>query len=206
MVEQIIKTLPRKAAALASPVHPFPQSPDGLFVKLFQPVAVARHPIVVVITTELEVQRGKQFSQRYGSALFAPLREAGQRIPKLLAGGPPLHMRLTGAILLPRKLEPQKVELCCPRLTAPAEGNHPAFGGGQFQSILFQAKFQCPVEVPRFVLILECTQNRLRIESGTPRPYSETSPRRETTNPARSAGTRWLKSVKQFRPEESPWR
>ena len=53
IVEQIVKALPRKTAALASPVLPFPQSPHRLFVKLFQPIAVARHPIVVVITTEL---------------------------------------------------------------------------------------------------------------------------------------------------------
>src|SRR2546425_4420658 len=49
-------------------------------------------------------------------------------------------------------------------------------------------------------------QNRLRIESGTPRLYSVVLPLRETTDPACSAGTRWPKLVKQFRLGEFPWR
>ena len=60
--EQVVEALPRKTAALAPPVQPLPQSPHGLVKELFQPVAVTRNPIVVVVPTELELQEREQFS------------------------------------------------------------------------------------------------------------------------------------------------
>src|SRR5712692_4049334 len=59
MVEQIVEALPGKAAALTPPVDPFPQCPHGLIKELAQSITVAGHPIVVVIPTELQLQRWK---------------------------------------------------------------------------------------------------------------------------------------------------
>src|SRR3972149_3132893 len=153
--EQVVEALPREAAALAPPVQPLPQSPHGLVEKLFQPVAVTRNPIVVVVPTELELQQGEQFSERHVAALLAPLGEVGQRVAELLAGGPPLDVRLTGAILSPGKLKPEKIEPRCARLAVPAESNNPAFGGGQLKSELLQTMLQRPVEMLRLVLMFE---------------------------------------------------
>ena len=89
------------------------------------------------------------------AALLAPLGEVGQRISELLARGPPLDMRLARAVFSPGKLKPEKIEPRGARLAGRAERNHPAFGGGQLKSELFQAMLQRPKEMLRLVLILE---------------------------------------------------
>jgi len=42
-------------------------------------------------------------------------------------------VRLTGAILSPGELKPEKIEPRCTRLAVPAEGNRPALGGSQLK-------------------------------------------------------------------------
>ena len=51
-VEQVVKALPRKAAALTPAIEPLPQSAHSFVEELFQPAAVARNPIVVVVAHE----------------------------------------------------------------------------------------------------------------------------------------------------------
>ena len=136
VVEQIVETLPRETAALAPPVQPFPQSPHRLVEKLLQSAAVARYSIVVIVATELELQLREEFSKRHMTALLAPRSEVGQRVTELLPGRPPLDVRSARAVLSPGELKPEKVEPRGARLAVPAEGNHPAFGGGQLKSEL----------------------------------------------------------------------
>ena len=163
--EQVVEALPRKTAALASPVQPLPQSPHRLVEECFQPGAVAGHPVVVVVPTELERQQREQFSKRHVTTLLTPRGEVGQRVAELLAGGPPLQVRLTGAILSPGKLKPEKIKPCCAWLTIPAEGNHPAFGGGQLKSVLLQTMLQRPIEMLRLVLMLEPADEIIRVSN-----------------------------------------
>src|SRR5438093_11459674 len=154
MIEQIVETRPRVAAALTPAIEPLPQSPHALVEELFQSVAVARHPVAVVVPSKFKVQR-EQLLHRSMAALLAPLCEVRQRVAELLARRPPLQMWFARAILSPVKLKPEEVEPCCTRLSVPAEGNHPALGGGQLQSELAQALLQRPVEMLRLILILE---------------------------------------------------
>src|SRR5438093_6612524 len=163
MIEQIVETRPRVAAALTPAIEPLPQSPHALVEELFQSVAVARHPVVVVVPTKFKVQRREQFLHRSMAALLAPLCEVRQRVAELLARRPPLQMWLARAILSPVKLKPEEIEPCCTRLSVPAEGNHPALGGGQLQSELAQALLQRPVEMLRLILILERADKIIRV-------------------------------------------
>ena len=110
VVEQIVEALPCEAAALAPTVEPLPQSSHRLIEEFADSIAVARDSIVVVIPTEFDLQQWEQLSQRHVAALPAPLGEVGQRISEFLAGGPPLDVRFTGAILSPSELETQKIE------------------------------------------------------------------------------------------------
>ena len=161
--EQIAEALPRETAALTAAIEPLPQSAHGLVEELFQSAAVARNPIVVVVPTELERQQGEQFFERHVAALPAPRGEVGQGVAKLLAGGPPLQMRLTGAVLSPGELKPEKVKPRCAWLAVPAEGDYPAFGGGRLKSELFQTMLQRPVEMLRLVLMLERADKIIRV-------------------------------------------
>src|SRR5438093_4446413 len=162
MIEQIVETRPRVAAALTPAIEPLPQSPHALVEELFQSVAVARHPVAVVVPSKFKVQR-EQLLHRSMAALLARLCEVRQRVAELLARRPPLQMWLARAILSPVKLKPEEIEPCCTRLSVPAEGNHPALGGGQLQSELAQAVLQGPVEMLRFVLILERADKIIRV-------------------------------------------
>ena len=155
MLQQIVEARARETAPLAPAVEPLPQSSHGLIKELLQSIAVAWHSVIIVVTTELQVQRCEQFLQRNMATLLAPLREVGQRVPELLAGCSPLQMRFASAILSSVKLEPEEVKPRRTRLCVPAEGNHPALGGGQLKPELFQTMLQRPKEVLRFVLILE---------------------------------------------------
>src|SRR2546422_2866253 len=155
MLQQIVETRARETAALASAIKPLPQSPRRLIEEFLQSIAVARHSVVVVVAPELQVQRSEQFLQRSMTTLLAPLGEVQQRVAELLARCPPLQMRFASAILSPVKLKPKEVEPYCTRLRIPAEGNHPALGGGQLKPELLQTMLQRPKEMARFVLILE---------------------------------------------------
>src|SRR5207249_7260957 len=155
MCQQIIEARAREAAALAPAIEPLPQSPHRLIEELLQSIAVARHPVIIVVATELEVKRREQFLQRNMATLLAPLREVGQRVPELLTGGSPLQMRFARAIFSPVKLKSEEIKPRRARLRVPAEGNHPALGGGQLKSKLFQTMLQRPKEMLRFVLILK---------------------------------------------------
>src|SRR5438552_9422026 len=97
MCQQIIEARAREAAALAPAIEPLPQSPHRLIEELLQSIAVARHPVIIVVAAELEVKRREQFLQRNMTTLLAPLSEVGQRVPELLAGGSPLQMRFARA-------------------------------------------------------------------------------------------------------------
>ncbi len=110
---------------LTPAIEPVPQSPQALVEELFQSVAVARHPVVVVVPTKFKVQRREQFLHRSMAALFAPRCEVRQRVAELLARRPPLQMWFARAMLSPVK--PEEIE----RLSVPAEGNHRALGCGQ---------------------------------------------------------------------------
>src|SRR5262245_47033422 len=163
MLQQIVETRARETAALAPAIEPLPQSRHRLIEELLQSITIARHAVIIVVTTELEVQRCEQFLQRNMAILLAPLSEAGQRIPELLARCSPLQMRFASAILSPAKLKPEEVEPCGTRLRIPAEGNHPALGGGQLKPELLQTMLQRPKEMARFVLILERADKIIRV-------------------------------------------
>ena len=89
------------------------------------------------------------------AALLAPRGEVRQRVAEFLPGRPPLQMRLAGAIGSPAELESEEIEPRCSRLAGPVERDHPALGGGQLKSELFQTMLQRPEEMLRLVLILE---------------------------------------------------
>src|SRR3989442_5098583 len=110
MIEQIVETRPRVAAALTPAIEPLPQSPHALVEELFQSVAVARHPVVVVVPTKFKVQRREQFLHRSMAALLAPLCEVRQRVAGLLARRPPLPIGFAPASLSPRKPKPDEIE------------------------------------------------------------------------------------------------
>src|SRR5213594_343051 len=76
------------------------------------------------------------------ATLCAPCGEVGERVAELLARCPPLQVQLAGAIVPPVKLRPKEIKSRCSRLAVPAEGNHPALGGGQLKSELAQTMFQ----------------------------------------------------------------
>src|SRR6266581_4429872 len=97
------------------------------------------------------------------AALFAPCGEVGQRVTELLARCPPLQMRFAGAILPPVKLKPEEIEPRGTRFTIPAEGNHPALGGGQLKPELAQTMLQRPKEMARFLLILKRADKIIRV-------------------------------------------
>ena len=163
MGQQVVESRPRETAALTSAIEPLPHSPHGLIEELPQSIAVAGNPIVVVVPTEFEIQRWEKLLQRNMTALFAPCREVGQRVAKLLARCPPLQVRLAGAILPPVKLEPKEIEPRCTRLTVPAERNHPALGGGQLKPELAQTMLQRPKKMARFLLILKRADKIIRV-------------------------------------------
>src|SRR5437773_11743838 len=97
------------------------------------------------------------------ATLFAPCGEVGERVAELLARCPPLQVQLAGAILPPVKLEPEEIKPRCSRLAVPAEGNHPALGGGQLKPELAQTMLQRPKEMARFVLILKRADKIIRV-------------------------------------------
>src|SRR2546427_7688861 len=72
-------------------------------------------------------------------------------------------MRFASAILSPVKLKPKEVEPYSTRLRIPAEGNHPALGGGQLKPELAQTMLQRPKEMARFVLILKRADKIIRV-------------------------------------------
>src|SRR5204862_1456008 len=110
MIENTVGVRPRVAAALSPAIVPLPPRPHALVEELFQSVAVARHPVVVVVPTKFKVQRREQFLHRSMAALLAPLCEVRQRVAELLARRPPLQMWLARAILSLVKLKTAEID------------------------------------------------------------------------------------------------
>jgi len=79
-------------------------------VELLKPDRISFHSIVVVIPTELPVQLREEEVESNVAILLAPLGEVGNRVAELLPGCSTHDVRLAGAVRIPAKLEPEKVE------------------------------------------------------------------------------------------------
>jgi hypothetical protein len=79
-------------------------------VELLNSDSIPFHSIVVVIATELSVQLREEDVESNVAILLAPLGEVGDRVAELLSGCPAHDVRLAGAVRIPAKLKPEKVE------------------------------------------------------------------------------------------------
>ena len=110
MVEQIFEAFPVETPTLASSVQPLQQNLHRPAVKLLNPNSIPFHSVVVEIPTELPVQLREEHVEPDVAILLAPLGEGGDRVAEFLPGCSAHDVRLAGAVLVPAKLEPEKVE------------------------------------------------------------------------------------------------
>ena len=142
MIQQVFEALPVKASTLTSPVQPLQQNLHCSAVKLLNPVSIAFHSVVVVITTELPVQLREQEIETKIAILPAPLGEVGDRVAELLPGCSTHDVRLARAVFVPAKLEAEKVEPRASRPLTSTESNDSSLVSSQREAVLLKPKLK----------------------------------------------------------------
>src|SRR6266545_3562113 len=118
--------------------------PAGLGAVVPQAFRVAYDPIVVPVAPVFGGDRLHQVSEFLGPLRPEPFAEPRHRAPQLLAAGAAGDVGLAPrAAFVPAEFKAEEVKPSVVRAPAPSETQHLRFVGGQFQSELRQALWQC---------------------------------------------------------------
>jgi hypothetical protein len=167
MIHQVFEALPVEAPTLASSVQPLQQNLQRPAVELLQSDSIAFHSIVVVIPTELPVQLREEHVESNLAILFAPLGEVGNRVAELLPRCSAHDVWLAGAVFVPAKLEPEKVEPRCAWLVGTREVHHSRLVSSQLEAELSEPKLESLEEGLGVSLILKCANEVIGVSDQT---------------------------------------
>jgi len=149
--------------ALATPVEPLEQHPQGTVAELLQAGGVPMDSVVIVAPAECGVPPLEEPWPPEVAVLLAPRGAALQGAAECLPCGPAFAVLLPRAVLAPPTRKPENLAAGLPSVSVPTARDDPRLGSRQFQSAFLSSFPQHFVEAFRIPLFFKRAHEIVRV-------------------------------------------